>query len=170
MNKFIIKETNKEVSFGDTINFKYENGMYKDNVKLTFTPFILPYLLDWGIVEEKEDTNEEISLGDCIRYLANKNNWPTSKALGFVSKIYATCSSAAIIMIAKAAAVLLDRRYEGHISQAKEIWCVSLVDWDVHKIDVSTIKDFSNFAAFRNKQDALVALSIISDLRNNGGK
>ena len=58
---------------------------------------------------------------------------------------------------------MLDEKYSDHISSSKEIWVINKVNGRIQKLkDLSKIKSFKHFAAFRSLEDALAAKKVMA--------
>lgn len=64
-------------------------------------------------------------------------------------------------MLLREVAIELDKKYEDHINNCKELYIISSMDGRIHKVPRAYIKNFRNFAAFRTKEDAKTACRIL---------
>lgn len=107
------------------------------------------------IVEAPQDVNYYITK------IANKINKSYSKTMEFLESVYDVSPAAAFSMILREIAVELDYKYPDHIRNSKELYCISMVDGRIHKMNPATIKNFRNFSAFRTMEDAKLACRIL---------
>lgn len=60
-------------------------------------------------------------------------------------------------------AIELDKQYEDHIKNCKEIFVINPATKRVESMKSSKVKYWNNFSAFRSESDAIIALKSISD-------
>lgn len=81
MKKYFVKGIDEPVEFGDAIGFdivkEVDGKSETKHVQVTFTPEIVPLLLEEGVIEEKEETidftddaSEETTVEECLDKLA----------------------------------------------------------------------------------------------------
>ena len=107
---------------------------------------------------EREDINYYINL------LAIKHGWKKEKMDNFLGKVYDINPGAAISIMLKEIAIILDKRYNNHIKYSPQIYAYSMVSGKVIQLDKTNIKTFKSFAAFRTKEDAEFAIKVIDRL------
>lgn len=170
--KFILKSSGKTVKIGDIITLHYEvaipYGKAESECTFPITESNLTSLIRDGVVVVKgEKVNikqPSDKLESYIEGLASSLGWTYDKTLSYVAKLSKIYLPAAFSLLLKTIAKRLDKKYEGHISEAKEIWVVSLVNGTAGQLPKETIKNYDNFAAFRTKEDAEFALKVLSPL------
>lgn len=122
------------------------------------------------------DEPNEVKAPDCLNYyivnLAKRLNWHPNKMLGFLNKMADISPVLPFSLMLKEIAVELDKKYASHIKKSKEIWAVSTLDGSIGRINKEDIATYNNFAAFRTKEDAEFALSVLSEQYKDifGGK
>ena len=106
--------------------------------------------------------------------LAQKKGWKFEKMANFLSNLSEINFGAAFSVILKEIAIELDKQYDDHIENSEEIYCVSLTNGHIVKIDKKFIKNYRNFAAFRTIDDAKLACkitrSLLKDMFKSGRK
>ena len=110
--------------------------VYLDKLPIFITTFIkkhFPYIPTLREVLEK--------MGDIGKLIGGKYIWTE--------------------LLLKEIAIEIDNRYEGHISKNPEIYCVSVLNGEIKKINKNNIHTYKHFAAFRTKEDALEAIRIL---------
>lgn len=102
-------------------------------------------------------------VGYYIASLANKKGWKPEKMAGYLQSMWEINPATAFSMILREIAIELDKKYEDHINECKELYIISLMDGRIHKVPRAYIKNFRNFAAFRTVEDARIACRILRD-------
>ena len=177
--KFIIKETGEPIKFGEKVILKEETD---NGVSVTFFQFSedeLDYLLDEGLVEEvtpklketpkvevpkKENKQPAEEFDDYIYILADKLGWQPMKVFSYLKKLLEIYPAGAFGLLLSTIAKRKDKKYTNHISEAPEIWGVSLTSGKVVPIDKKSIKNYKHFAAFRTKREAEEAIKTLGPL------
>lgn len=98
-----------------------------------------------------------------INKIAEKKGWTTKRTYGWFNDIANLSPIAAFNIIAREIAVDLDKKYDDHIEKSERIYAISPLDGRVHQICKGHIKNYRNFAAFRNIEDAKYACAILRD-------
>lgn len=106
---------------------------------------------------ESDFTEEEI-----IELLAMEKGWEFKKMYSYINSIEKFSPVAAMDILLKYIAVMIDKLYEGPIENSEEIWIISMINGKIKQIDKSLIKNYRNFPAFRTKEDALEARKILN--------
>lgn len=102
-------------------------------------------------------------VGYYIKGLAEKKGWKPEKMAGYLQSVWEINPAAAFSMLLREIAIELDKKYEDHINECKELYIISLMDGRIHKVPRAYIKNFRNFAAFRTVEDAKTACRILRD-------
>ena len=167
MNKLKLKKTGKEVKMGEQL-IKVVNlcGIPIPIAQVEINKTTLPDLIKHGIiVAEGSDSDIDITIEGAIQHLANRIGWNKENLEKYLSNLYKISLGAAFEIVLKEVAILLDEKYPDHISNSKEIWVINKVSGGVQKLkDLSKIKSFQHFAAFRSLEDAKIACRITRDL------
>ena len=105
---------------------------------------------------EKGFKKKEIILDDILDKLADDD---TQCA---VEDLIDTYPGAAISVILRTIAVMMDESYPGHISDCDTVYYHSFLDGKIHSIPTNTInkKAYKYFAAFRTQEDAVKAIKL----------
>lgn len=165
MNKLKLKKTGKEVKMGEKL-IKVVNlcGIPIPIAQVEINKTTLPDLIKQGIiVAESSDSDIDITIGGAIQHLANRIGWNKENLEKYFNNLHKISPAAVFEIILKEVATLLDKKYPNHISNSKEIWVINKVNGEIQKLkDMSKIKSFQHFAAFRSLDDALIAKKIMA--------
>ena len=165
MNKLKLKETGKEVKMGEKLIKVVELFDIPVPVaQIEVNETTLPDLIKHGIVvAEGSDSDIDITIEGAIQHLANRIGWSRENLERYFNNLHKISPAAVFEIILKEVAILLDEKHPGHISNSKEIWVINKVNGEIQKLkDMSKIKSFQHFAAFRSLEDALVAKKIMA--------
>ena len=167
MNKLKLKKTGKEVKMGEQL-IKVVNlcGIPIPIAQIEINETTLPDLIKHGIiVAEGSDSDIDITIEGAIQHLANRIGWNKENLEKYFNNLYKISPAAVFEIVLKEVATLLDKKYPNHISNSKEIWVINKVNGEIQKLkDMSKIKSFQHFAAFRSLEDAKIACRITRDL------
>ena len=165
MNKLKLKKTGKEVKMGEKL-IKVMNlcGIPIPIAQIEINKTTLPDLIKHGIiVAEGSDSDIDITIEGAIQHLANRIGWNKKNLEKYLSNLYKISPAAAFEIVLKEVAILLDEKYPDHINNSNEIWVINKVNGEIQKLkDMSKIKSFQHFAAFRSLDDALIAKKIMA--------
>lgn len=164
MNKLKLKQTGKEVKMGDKLIKVVELfGIPVPVAGLEVNETTLPDLIKQGIiVAEGSDNDIDITIEGAVQHLANRIGWNIENLGKYFNNLYKISPAAVFEIVLKELAILLDEKYPGHISNSKKIWTINKASGEIQEIkNLSKIKSFQHFAAFRSLEDALVAKRVI---------
>lgn len=167
MNKLKLKETGKEVKMGEKLIKVVELfGIPVPVAQIEVNETALPDLIKHGvIVAEGSDNDIDITIEGAVQHLANRIGWNKENLERYFSNLYKISPAAVFEIVLKEVAILLDKKYPSHISNSKEIWVINKVNGEIQKLkDMSKIKSFQHFAAFRSLEDAKIACKITRDI------
>ena len=167
MNKLKLKETGKEVKMGEKLIKVVELfGIPVPVAQIEINETTLPDLIKHGvIVAEGSDSDIDITIEGAVQHLVNRIGWNKENLEKYFSNLYKISPAAVFEIVLKELAILLDEKYPGHISNSKEIWTINKASGEIQEIkNLSKIKSFQHFAAFRSLEDALVAKRVISPI------
>ena len=170
MNKLKLKETGKEVKMGEKLIKVVELfGIPIPVAQIEVNETTLPDLIKHGIVvAEGSDSDIDITIEGTVQHLANRIGWNKENLERYFNNLYKISHAAVFEIILKEVAILLDEKYPNHISNSKEIWVINKVNGEIQKLkDMSKIKSFQHFAAFRSLEDALVAKRVMAPVLKN---
>lgn len=165
MNKLKLKETGKEVKMGEKLIKVVELfGVPIHVAQVEVNETTLPDLIKHGIVvAEGSDSDTDVTIESAVQHLANRIGWNKENLEKYFNNLYKISPAAVFEIVLKEVAILLDERYPDHISNSKEIWVINKVNREIQKLkDLSKIKSFQHFAAFRSLEDALVAKRVMA--------
>lgn len=115
------------------------------------------------IVEECPDDTSDFTIEDVVKHLANRIGWDIKNLEKYFNNLYKISPVALFEIILKEVAIILDKKYPDHISNSKEIWVINKVNGRIQKLkDLSKIKSFKHFAAFRSLEDAITAKKVMA--------
>ena len=170
MNKLKLKETGKEVKMGEKLIKVVELfGIPVPVAQIEINETTLPDLIKHGIiVAEGSDSDVDITIEGAIQHLANRIGWNKENLEKYLSNLYKISPAAAFEIVLKEVAILLDEKYPDRINNSNEIWVINKVNGEIQKLkDMSKIKSFQHFAAFRSLEDALVARRVMAPVLKN---
>lgn len=165
MNKLKLKKTGKEVKMGEKLIKVVELfGIPVPMSQIEVNKTTLPDLIKRGIiVVEGSDSDIDITIEGAIQHLANRIGWNKENLEKYFNNLYKISPAAVFEIVLKEVAIMLDEKYSDHISSSKEIWVINKVNGRIQKLkDLSKIKSFKHFAAFRSLEDALVAKKVMA--------
>lgn len=93
--------------------------------------------------------------------LASKHDCTYKEMECFIQLLYDMNKGAALTLVLRELAILIDNIYDGSIQDSPEIYAISSLNGRVHKVDKSKVKNYRNFAAFRSEREALLAKQIL---------
>lgn len=165
MNKLKLKQTGKEVKMGDKLIKVVELfGIPIPVAQVEINETTLPDLIKQGIiVTEGSDSGIAITIESAVQHLANRIGWSRENLEKYFNNLYKISPAAVFEIVLKEVAILLDEKYPDHISNSKEIWTINKASGEIQEIkNLSKIKSFQHFAAFRSLNDAIVAKSVMA--------
>ena len=165
MNKLKLKETGKEVKMGEKLIKVVELfGIPVPVAQIEINETTLPDLIKHGvIVAEGSDSDIDITIEGAVQHLADRIGWSRENLEKYFNNLYKISPAAVFEIVLKEVAILLDEKYPDHISNSKEIWTINKASGEIQEIkNLSKIKSFQHFAAFRSLNDAIVAKSVMA--------
>lgn len=165
MNKLKLKETGKEVKMGEKLIKVVELFWYLCTYgTIEVNETTLPDLIQRGIiVVEGSDSDIDITIEGAVQHLANRIGWNKGNLEKYFNNLYKISPAAVFEIVLKEVAIMLDEKYSDHISSSNEIWAINKVNGRIQKLkDLSKIKSFKHFAAFRSLEDALAAKKVMA--------
>lgn len=118
------------------------------------------------IIEKHKDKltrefNDPTNISYYINSFANRKGWSVELAEKFINSLSGINKSLAFSLLLREVAIELDKKYEDHIEDSEEIYCISTSNGHIFKADKKFIKNYRNFAAFRTMEDAKTAAKIL---------
>lgn len=148
--------------------------MKTDIKKITFTEeefskFLIDLITDPSkvcrVIDEKLQKPNALDLyRRAIEKLASKLNWKPEKLLNILDRLKEVTIVATFSFILKQIAIELDKKYEDHIMQSPELYCISLFDGTICKITPIKHGNYSNIALFRSEEDAKTAIEALEPI------
>ena len=176
MKKFVLVHNGKEVKIGDTLAKQgvIDTPFGKTVVlqEIIVTEQSIPELITAGIIKPIESP----CCGECakevvpmeiayyVQKIAKRLGWHPHKVANHLNAIDTIYPSAAFNIILREVATELDLKYADHIYNSPKIYVVSLLDGRITEANKAHIKNYKNFAAFRNIEDAKIACRITRDI------
>lgn len=164
MKKYVFKDTGESVKLGDLLVNKVTRGDRSLVRYTSITEEVLEALLKDGIVSEvKEEVKDKskvpyITLDTCLESLAKRIHWDVDNVYRYIDRLSGISMSAVVSVLLREVAIALDKQYPDHIEKSKEVWVISMLNSEISRVkDLSKIKNFRNFSAFRTLEDAKYA-------------
>ena len=174
MSKFVLKDNPKEeVRIGDSITATRKTDYGQLTITRTIDEDVLQELVEHGVVIKVDDTPKEQALDimDLIEHLAKRVNWKTENLKKYMENLFTINPVAVYQTLLKEGAIILDSKYDGHISEIGKVYAVSILDGEVFEVEQVGCGNYTNIALFRTPSDAVIAkraLAIIETEIFNG--
>ena len=179
MKKYFLNN-GEEIKFGDIVNAVKNEGWKKTIITCTFDKDSIDSLKELGIIIEKdveekstkkqENPNKELVskipyLDYVIDYVAGKIEISRIDAVRYLNALGKINPTAALSVYLKRIAHKLNKKYaKTPIRSLSEIYIVSAYSGKVVAICPKDVKNLSNFAWFRTKEDAEFARKCVINL------
>lgn len=178
MKKYVFVRTGEEITIGQKMSKIIDSPFGPITIEeVTLSEKTLPRLVKEGVVSVEEVDNEgtHTDIEYYITHLALRIGWAPENLIKYLDNLSKINETAILSILLKEVAIVLDKKYPDHIENSEEIYSISLTNGEITKVkDLSRIKNFRNFAAFRTIDDALCAKHILKDfmkeLFRKGGK
>ena len=117
---------------------------------------VVPVMPGFDEVFEKGFKKKEIILDDVLAWMDEDGT------TGTVEDLISDFPGAAISVILRTIALMMDENYPNHISTCDTVYYHSFLDGKIHSIPTNTInkKAWKYFAAFRTQEDAVKAIKL----------
>ena len=149
--RYILKKSGVAINIGDKIDFGH--------ISVIVNETNIPLLIRYNIIEEVK-----LNIKDYIERITDKLKLDPAIGNLFLASLIVVNQGVVFSLLLKEIAIEIDNRYEGHISKSPEIYCVSVLNGEIKKINKNNIHTYKHFAAFRTKEDALEAIRILKVL------
>ena len=152
---------------------KVGDRMYVDGDSYTATEKILDWLVSQNLLAVKVSPDPEVAnkevvnvpesagLYKYVEKLAERFNWKPAKMDNYLETLYNMYPILSFSLLLREIAIDLDKKYQDHISSCDEVFTISPLNGKITKVFSATVKNFRNFAAFRNIEDAKIACKIL---------
>lgn len=160
-----LKQSGKEVKMGEKLIKTVDLFGFPIPIEvIEVNKSTLADLIKSGIiVEECPDDTSDFTIENVVKHLANRIGWDIKNLEKYFNNLYKISPVALFEIILKEVAIILDKKYPDHISNSKEIWVINKVNGRIQKLkDLSKIKSFKHFAAFRSLEDAITAKKVMA--------
>lgn len=175
---FIDVRTGKQVSLGQPYDIQFTGP--QGSMRLAgdqMNKSVLNLLIACGAVTEAEVSEEEKergiygilggvpdNAGFYISQAGKKLGVDPLSACKLLEMVAIMNPTAFFSILLREIAVELDKKYPDHIENSKEIYYINTFNGTITKADKAWIRNYRNFAAFRNVEDARVACKILSPI------
>lgn len=153
MKKMINVITGKEVKMGEVVTFERKDPFYEWKIKVTLDPYIAEDLVEGGLIK----IEEEISFSDVIESILKRNNISRDYFDLVTEWLEKTNVGALLNIYLREVAMILDDKYEDHISKSERLFVVDSTNGVIKEIPKDGILTYNTFAAFRTYEDAVLA-------------
>lgn len=163
MSKFVFKERpEEEIKLGDTITMVFKTQFGTLETTRTVDQKYLKELIEYGIVKEvSESSEEEMNIFHVICHLAERINWKPENLKKYLENLYVINPTAVYQTLLREIAIMIDSNYDNHITEAKKLWAVDIVDGAVFQFDDRRTKNITNVALFRTPTEARLAKKVL---------
>lgn len=168
--KMYLSTTKEPVAFGDTIVLENEFTLeYFGNVttktEVLVTENTYKSLVKEGILTTEYDIEIDYNTlrSTVLSRMATRYKWDEKRLIRILTTLDEVHPSAAVQMILKETALMLDEKYPGYIGKSEEMYVISMGDGNIYPINKDHIKNFRNIAVFRTVEDAEIAKNILGD-------
>lgn len=136
---------------------------------------VITKLLSEGFIKEvKEEANsyekpvspsvDDVTFETIIMSIAKRLKWKVVNVFKYLDNLAYINEGAVLAILLREVAVILDRQYPDHIENSEKIYTIDMAKGEIVEVkDIHKIKNFRNFAAFRNIQDAVIAKKVLKD-------
>lgn len=107
---------------------------------------------------------DDITFETIIMSIAKRLKWKVDNVFKYLDNLAYINEGAVLAILLREVAVILDRQYPDHIENSEKIYTIDMAKGEIVEVkDIHKIKNFRNFAAFRNIQDAITAKKVLKD-------
>lgn len=145
-------------------SFKVENLDQLQEALLTILKELKESKCDCECTESPKLSKENEVLEGALDNLCEKFSCSLQELEAILSKISSFNKGAALSLVLREMALVLDKKYEDNIRNCEEVYGVSFVTGKIVKIPKRVIRGYNGFAAFRTLEDAKLACSILKNI------
>lgn len=103
-----------------------------------------------------------------LRGLTNKLGLKSVEdTINLLKALYAACPGSVVALILNFIARDMDEDYDNHIKDADVVYTHSTLDGKIYEVKKEDIKSYKNFAAFRTKDSAIIAVKVLNSIIKN---
>ena len=161
MVKFILKETGKEVKVGDILTVCLNSPFGELSAEVTVTAGMLEKLIEHNLAIT--ESSMDITFPNIIAHLAKRIGWKEDNVEKYLDNLYEMSPRAVFNVILMEIALILDEKYEGHISGSENFYVLAY-NKDGNIVVTKYPTFISNIPTFRNTDDAEAALAVMKVL------
>lgn len=111
-----------------------------------------------------DDNTFDITFDAIIMSIAKRLKWKVNNVFKYLDNLAYINEGAVLSILLREVAIILDRQYPDHIENSEKIYTIDMAKGEIVEVkDIHKIKNFRNFAAFRNIQDAITAKKVLKD-------
>lgn len=161
--KFYLASTGREVKYGDVLKGHHHKPGMTSTTVITVNDYTIPMLKAAGIIVESPPDNSSTIPSKVLDRIAIRTNSNPKKVKNILNYTAEIMPMAAVNIVLREIACILDEKYPDHINKSDKIYVISTLDGRIHEVSKAHIKNYRNFAAFRTIEDAKVACNIVRD-------
>lgn len=161
MVKFFLKETGKEVKVGDILTICLNSPFGELSAEITVTADMLEKLVEHNLALAKSSL--DITFPNIVAHLAKRIGWKEDNVEKYLDNLYEMSLRAVFNVILMEVALILDEKYEGHISKSENFYILAH-NKDGNMVAAKFPTFISSIATFRNRDDAETALAVMKEL------
>jgi hypothetical protein len=161
MEKYVMKETGREVKVGDVLTITLESPIGEVSADIIVTIEVLKKLVDRGYAYKQPSKN--LNYPYLVEHLAKRIGWKCNNVDKYLDGLYEMCPRAVLNTLLLESALILDEKYEDHISKSDKFFILAY-----NKDGNMMVAGFPTFVKtipmFRNVEDATTALDTMKEL------
>lgn len=165
MSKFVLKnDPQQEVKIGDSITATRKTEFGVLTITRTVTEDVLKELIESGVVIElnNDPKKEEVmNMFHVISHLAKRIGWKPENLKKYIENLYTISPVAVYQILLKEIALMLDNNYNDHISKAKRLFAISVIDGRIFEVEHTECGNYANVALFRTYKEAELAKRVL---------
>lgn len=165
MSKFVLKnDPQQEVKIGDSITATRKTEFEVLTITRTITEDVLKELIESGVVIElnNDPKKEEVmDIFHVISHLAKRIGWKPENLKKYIENLYTISPVAVYQILLKEIALMLDNNYNDHISKAKRLFAISVIDGRIFEVEHTECGNYANVALFRTYKEAELAKRVL---------
>lgn len=173
--KYVFVDTGDSVCEGD----KFGGAIVCKSGEMFFfnclNKYVIAKLLSEGAIKEVEEeaisykkpvppSVYDVTFETIIMSIAKRLKWKVVNVFKYLDNLAYINEGAVLSILLREVAIILDRQYPDHIENSEKIYTIDMAKGEIVEVkDIHKIKNFRNFAAFRNIQDAVTAKKVLKD-------
>lgn len=161
MEKYILKDFEKEVKIGDRIHalFEVNNSVVCDKIIYVDSEF-LKESVESGFVNVVDES--ALSLDEIIEHLSDRTGCSVDTLNEGLGNLASISPASVFNILLKEISIMFDKKYDEPISKAKNIYVINNLTGKINHIsNPDIIRNFDSCTAFRSYEDAKEATFIL---------